>query len=188
MDSLSLAWWRRPNYGITIDYGQLAAEAEITAARTICERLGIGHHLLRIDCRPLGSGDMAGAAADRHAPASDWWPYRNQMLITFAAAKALSLGVQELLLGTVRSDGSHRDGTPEFVEAISALVTLQEGGLKVSAPAIGLSTVELVRASGVPRHLLAWAHSCHKANVACANCRGCNKYFEVLHELDSELG
>ena len=31
--------------------------------------------------------------------------------------------------------------------------------------------------------VLAWAHSCHKADVACGNCRGCNKYFEVLREL-----
>lgn len=188
MDSLSVAWWRRPDYGITIDYGQLAAEAEITASQVICERLGIEHHLIRVNCRSLGSGDMAGISADRHAPETDWWPYRNQMLITFAASRALSLGAQELLLGTVRSDGAHRDGTPEFVDAMNAVVALQEGGIRVSAPAISLSTVELIRESGVPRHLLAWAHSCHKGNVACTNCRGCNKYFEVLHELDDELG
>lgn len=188
MDSLSIAWWKRPDIGITIDYGQLAAQAEIAASQVICRRLEIEHHIVRIDCRSLGSGDMAGAAADRHAPESDWWPYRNQILITFAAAKALSLGVEKLMIGTVKSDSAHRDGTPAFVEAMNALVALQEGGVTVEAPAIHLSTVELIRESRVPRDLLAWAHSCHKANVACANCRGCNKYFEVLNELDGGLG
>ncbi len=187
MDSLSVAWWKRPCVGITIDYGQLAAEAEIAASIAICERLGIEHHIIRIDCRCLGSGDMAGTPPDGHAPASDWWPYRNQMLVTFAAMKALPLGVKELWLGTVKSDNSHQDGTIEFLENMSALLALQEGGMTISAPAISMTTAELIRYVGVPRHLLSWSHSCHKANVVCANCRGCNKYFEVLQELDGGM-
>jgi 7-cyano-7-deazaguanine synthase len=187
MDSLCVAWWKRPNMGITIDYGQLAAEAEIVASKAICERLNIEHHVIRIDCRAVGSGDMAGAEPDGHAPASDWWPYRNQLLVTIGAMRAISLGVQELWLGTVKSDETHQDGTPGFIAAMNALLTRQEGNIKVIAPAITMTTVELVRRSGVPSHLLAWAHSCHKANVACANCRGCNKYFEVLKELGDGL-
>jgi 7-cyano-7-deazaguanine synthase len=184
MDSLALAWWVRPEIGITLDYGQLAAEAEVSASKAICKRLEIQHYVVSIDCRAVGSGDMAGAQADAHAPASDWWPYRNQMLVTLAAMKAISLGVTTLYLGTVKSDGSHRDGTPEFIGAISRLMALQEGGMTVEAPAIELGTAELVRKAGVPRDMLAWAHSCHKSNVACGRCRGCNKYLEVWGELD----
>ena len=187
MDSLSIAWWRLPQVAITIDYGQLPAQAEKSAAAAICAHLGIEHHLVEIDCRTLGSGDMAGARASEHAPASDWWPYRNQMLITFASMKAISLGVQKLLIGTVKSDSSHLDGTPEFVSAISKLVSLQEGGIVIEAPAIHLGTEELIAASGVPREFLAWAHSCHKANVPCGDCRGCNKYFGVLQAIDADL-
>lgn len=185
MDSLSIAWWKRPDLAITIDYGQLPAEAELAAATAVCKRLDIEHHIIRIDCRSLGSGDMAGQAASEHAPASDWWPYRNQMLLTFAAMKAITLQAEVLYIGTVRSDSSHLDGTPQFVEAISHLVSMQEGGLRIEAPAITLSTEDLVRVAEVPDHFLAWAHSCHRANVACGSCRGCNKYFAVLHELRS---
>lgn len=187
MDSLALAWWKRPDVAITLNYGQLAAEAEISASRSICKQLGIAHHVLEIDCRALGSGDMAGSGADPLAPASDWWPYRNQMLVTLAAMKAVSIGVKRLWLGTVSSDGSHRDGTPEFVEAISRLMALQEGEMIIEAPAIGFTTADLVRKSGVPAEALAWAHSCHKSNVPCGCCRGCNKYFEVLHEVGHDL-
>lgn len=183
MDSLGLAWWKRPSVAITIDYGQLAAAAELRASKTICKTLGIEHHIVRVDCRQLGSGDMAGGQPDSNAPASDWWPYRNQLLATLAAMKAISLGVTHLWLGTVKSDGSHRDGTPEFVDVLDRLMSLQEGGIRVEAPAIELSTSELIRQAQVPLDQLAWAHSCHKANVACAQCRGCNKYFEVLEEL-----
>lgn len=187
MDSLAVAWWLRPVIGITLDYGQLAAEAEISASKAICEQLQIEHHVISIDCRSVGSGDMAGGQADPHAPASDWWPYRNQMLVTLAAMKAISFGVSKLYLGTVKSDGSHRDGTPEFVAAINRLMVIQEGEMSIEAPAIELSTAELVRIAGVPFSMLAWAHSCHKANVACGNCRGCYKYFEVWHELEHGL-
>ena len=183
MDSLCIAWWKRPDIAFTLDYGQMPAAAEIEASAAICKHLGIEHHVVRVDCRSLGSGDMAGVDASAHAPASDWWPYRNQLLVTLAAMKAIGLGVTTLLIGTVRSDDSHRDGTPEFVSAVSALLALQEGGMTLNAPAIELSTTELARLSDVPPGVLAWAHSCHKADVACGNCRGCNKYFEVLREL-----
>jgi len=187
MDSIALAWWKRPDLAFTVDYGQLAAPAEISAASAVSEHLKIPHHVLRIDGREFGSGDMAGTSPDAHAPASDWWPYRNQLLLTLVGMKAISMGAQRLWVGTVASDGSHLDGTPEFVRSISQLMQCQEGGMVVEAPAIGMQTSELVRISGVPREVLSWAHSCHKAQVACGNCRGCNKYFEVWHELDEHV-
>lgn len=183
MDSISLAWWKRPDVAITLNYGQRAATKEVAVAAHVCGELGIEHHVLSVDCSSLGSGDMAGKAADALAPASDWWPYRNQLLITMAAMKAVSLGVQVLYIGTVKSDEGHLDGTPEFVNRISALLEYQEGGLSVEAPAVEFSTAELVRHAGVPASLLAWSHSCHKADMACGQCRGCNKYVQTYHEL-----
>lgn len=184
MDSVAIAWWKRPQVAITIDYGQKAAEAEKQASAAVCKQLGIEHHVITVDCRALGSGDMAGSAPDGAAPASDWWPYRNQLLITLAAMKAISLGVQVLYIGTVSSDEGHLDGTTEFVRLIDSLVSYQEGGLHIEAPAIALSTVELVKHAQVPPDLLAWAHSCHKANLPCGDCRGCFKYNQSMHDLD----
>ena len=131
---------------------------------------------------------MAATHASVHAAASDWWPYRNQLLVTLSAMKVLELGAQKSLLGTVKSDGTHRDGTPEFVAAMSQLLALQEGGLAVEAPAIALSSVELAQIAQIPLSTLAWAHSCHKADVSCGACRGCNKYFETFRALEHELG
>jgi 7-cyano-7-deazaguanine synthase len=187
MDSLAIAYWKSPDIAFTSDYGQLAAKTEIAASTEICKALGIQHQVLTIDCRKLGSGDMAGAVVDPLAPASDWWPYRNQLLITLTAMKAISFGVTHLLIGTVKSDGSHRDGTTEFVGLINQILMCQEGGMQVEAPAIELSTSELIKLAKVPKQLLAWAHSCHKSNIACGQCRGCNKYNEVYEELGYDL-
>ncbi|MDS0786827.1 7-cyano-7-deazaguanine synthase [Proteus vulgaris] len=187
MDSTAIAWWKRPDIAITLDYGQRAAEAEISSASATCRALNITHHIVRVDCSALGSGDMAGTPADSNAPSSDWWPYRNQMLISLAAMKAITLGVTHLWIGTVKSDDSHLDGTPAFVEKISSLLSFQEGGMVVEAPAIKLSTTELVQISSITPSGLAWAHSCHKANIPCGSCRGCNKYFQVLDEVGYDL-
>ena len=126
---------------------------------------------------------MAGNAADNYAPASDWWPYRNQLLVTLTAMKAITLGVVHIFLGSVKSDALHRDGTIEFVDALSKLLEMQEGALRVEAPAIDMSTVELIRASGISSAELAWCHSCHTSNVSCGSCRGCYKYFNVFEEI-----
>ncbi len=187
MDSVAIAWWKHPDLAITIDYGQRAAGGEIQASAQVAKELGIRHEVLRADCSSLGSGDMAGVAADQAAPSSEWWPYRNQLLITLVGMRAIARSVSTLFIGTVRSDGeNHADGTPQFVKQIDELMAYQEGNLRVIAPAIEYSTAELVRVAKVPPGLLAWSHSCHKADIACGNCRGCNKYRATYLELGPE--
>lgn len=183
MDSIALAFWKRPEIAITIDYGQRAAEAEVTAARQVARELGIQHEVIAIDCTAIGSGDMAGSNALEIAPVPEWWPFRNQLLVTFAAARGLVLGVTEIMTGSVASDGSHADGRPGFYQAMDAVTSFQEGGIRVTAPALDMTTPELVRQSGVPREILAWAHSCHTGNLACGNCRGCVKHYQVTKDV-----
>jgi 7-cyano-7-deazaguanine synthase len=131
MDSISIAWWKRPDLAITLDYGQQAAVTEIAVSAKICAELQIEHHIISVDCSRLGSGDMAAKRADPLAPASDWWPFRNQLLITLASMKAVAMGVNRLYLGTVRSDEGHLDGTVDFVGMMDALLSYQEGSMRV---------------------------------------------------------
>ncbi|WP_084152406.1 7-cyano-7-deazaguanine synthase [Burkholderia sp. A1] len=186
MDSIAIAYWKKPEVAITVAYGQRAAVAEVRAAAAVCDALGIEHHVIEADLSALGSGDMAGRAASDLAPVSEWWPFRNQMLVTLAAMKAVAINVNALLIGTLRTDGMHADGKPEFLAAMNAVLACQEGAISLAAPAIHLSGAELVQASGVPAEVLAWAHSCHVSNEACGMCRGCEKHYSVLKELGVE--
>ncbi|WNO04008.1 7-cyano-7-deazaguanine synthase [Rhodoferax mekongensis] len=183
MDSVAIAFWIRPAFGITVLYGQKAAEAELYASKAVCNSLGIEHHVIETDLSALGSGDMVGRTADPLAPASEWWPFRNQMLITLGAMKAIQVGAKELLIGCLRTDGFHADGRMSFVSDMSRLLSMQEGALTVRAPAIEFSAAELIKVSGVPIDILAWAHSCHVSSHACGMCRGCRKHYETLEEL-----
>lgn len=186
MDSISIAYWKRPNYAITIDYGQLPAESEIRAARSICNLLDIEHIVLNVDCSELGSGDLSGKKSINLAPVTEWWPYRNQLLITLASMKMLEFNVKTLLIGSVSNDEIHKDGTKEFYDKISDLIGMQEGELKLEVPAIGFTTVELIKLSSIPLSKLLIAHSCHKSNEPCMNCNGCNKYLFTLQYLGIE--
>jgi len=175
MDSIAVAFWKKPDFAFTVDYGQLSSEGEIDAARAVSESLSIPHEIITVDCRSLGSGDLSGKE-----------PFRNQLLVTLVGMRAVSLGVDTLLFGTVKTDRIHSDGSPEFFEKLDSLLSLQEGRLRILAPAIDLTTLELIRLSGVPRSLLAWAHSCHVSDFACGGCLGCSKYQAVIEELENE--
>jgi 7-cyano-7-deazaguanine synthase len=183
MDSIAVAHWCRPEVAITIDYGQQAAKGEIRASEGVAEVLGMDWFLLSTNLSELGSGDMSRTAPLSIAPIPEWWPFRNQLLITLAAMKGVTFGVKRLLIGTLKTDEMHADGRPEFIERINILLMGQEGGVTLDAPAIKLTAVELIRVSGVPLELLSFAHSCHVSEYACGLCRGCRKHYETLRDL-----
>jgi len=93
-----------------------------------------------------------------------------------------------LIIGTVLTDRVHNDGTPEFLSAMERLLQTQLADFRLSAPASTITTDDLVRRSGVGRNLLGWTFSCHRAEVACGACRGCNKSLELFARFDREDG
>ncbi len=186
MDSIALAYWQTPKYAFTIDYGQKPAKAEIKASKAVCEHLQIEHKIISIDCSMLGSGDLSQRKALEIAPSSEWWPFRNQLLVTLASMQGIFLEVDEIMVGSIFTDGFHKDGTKLFYEKINELVSFQEGNVKVTSPAIDLTSVQLILKSQVPPAILYYAHSCHKGNLPCGNCRGCNKYIQVTETLKYE--
>jgi len=182
IDSICLAYWHRPALAvaITIDYGQKSANAEIVASKAVCDSLQIRHRVIKADCSALGKGDMSNNGNAVLSQCTEWWPYRNQLLITLGCMAIIETGISELLIGTVLSDKRHRDGTKEFIKTIRTLVCQQEGGIVISAPGLELTTTDLVIQSQVPASFLSWAHSCHTSNTPCGNCNGCNKHLEVM--------
>lgn len=184
LDSTVVAAWQRPAAALAIDYGHRPAEAEIGAARIVCKEMGVPLTTITVDATEVGAGLLAGTPSPSPERAPEFWPFRNQLLITLACAVALNSGLSEVLIGTVASDGArHVDGTLPFVERMSALCEMQEGGVAVSAPAIALTTEALIEVAGAPMSLLGWTHSCHTGNVACGACPGCWKRSAVFEAL-----
>jgi 7-cyano-7-deazaguanine synthase len=189
IDSTALCYGFLPSLAITVDYGQLPAQAEIAASAEICGELGIPHEIVAADCSSVGAGTMSsfGHAAPGLAPTEEWWPFRNQLIVTLAACRAVVLGIEAIIIGSIATDQEHADGTPAFYGHLGALMGVQEGRLRVETPAIAMSSVELVRASRIPLSLLAWSHSCHRGSFACGTCRGCSKHMAVFDELFGDV-
>lgn len=175
LESTAIAAWRRPAATLTIDYGQKPAPGEIRAATAVAQSLELPHHVLTADCSEVGSGLLADVPAAGVAPCEEWWPFRNQLLITLAGAWGLPRGFDVIVVGSVRTDSQHLDGTEQFFRDADQLTSTQEGGIRVLAPAIALSTEELLQESAIPASLLGWTHSCHRGPAPCGDCPGCAK-------------
>ncbi|AQL44733.1 7-cyano-7-deazaguanine synthase (plasmid) [Halorientalis sp. IM1011] len=182
VDSACLAYSEQPDLGVTVDYGQACAEAEVKAAAQICDQLDIQHSVIEADCSELGSGTMSEQSQLNIASTPEWWPFRNQLIITMTATEAVKIGASELIAGSVKDDQDHADGRAKFYEKMDDLLSFQEGDLSISVPAIEQRTTELIKETGAPFSLLGWTHSCHTSNNPCGDCRGCRKRHRVLSE------
>lgn len=183
IDSIAIAAWRRPTHCITIDYGQIPAASEIAAASSACKALGLTHEVLRTPIGELGAGVLAGKPQSTASRNPEFWPFRNQFLVTLAAMAAIARNSATVLIGTVASDKRHVDGTEDFIRRLNALLEMQEGGVTLEAPASRLSSLALVRESGINLDVLAWAHSCHSSNIACGGCPGCTKHSDIMQAI-----
>ena len=184
MDSTAIAHWLEPEALLFIDYGQKPSAAEHRAAERVAIQVQRPLACLSVDCAPVGEDLLRGPDAPTKPTGEVWWPYRNQLLTTFASAWALGNGCSEVLIGTVAGDGSvHRDGTTWFVQSLDALISGQEGGVHISAPAIGLTTEALIETSGITRDVLAGSYSCHRSSFPCGECGGCTKRDQILASL-----
>jgi 7-cyano-7-deazaguanine synthase len=184
LDSTALAAVRPPAAAVFVDYGQRPAAAEQRAATAVAGALGLELHEVQLDLRSIGGGLLLNETALRGSPSPEWWPYRNQMLVTAAAAVALRLGLDSVVVGTVAGDGArHADGTVPFYDALRTLLRLQEGGIDVLTPVIAETTEQLVGRSGLPEGVLGWTVSCHRSELPCGDCPGCWKRARVLSTL-----
>lgn len=183
MESTALAWSISPDRLIFINYGQIPADGERKAANLISAKLKLPLDEVCVDASSLGAGDMVGLNPTKYSQASENWPFRNQLLITIAAMRYANYNIKELIIGTVITDAIHADGTTSFLSRVESLVQCEIPELRVTAPAIKIDTLTLIRKSGVPKNLLGWTFSCHRGVVACGNCRGCQKAIEVFSEI-----
>lgn len=179
LDSSALAYWLKPDVCLTINYGQRAARGEIAASSALCKQLDLRYEVINVDLSALGSGAMAGKEAAAGSAAVEFWPYRNQMLVTLAAMSLMPRGVTEIMIGTVSTD-RHADGRAAFLRYIDRTLALQEGGLRLAAPARRMSTVKLLETSAFPFELIGLTFSCHVHEYACGQCGGCTKHRECV--------
>jgi 7-cyano-7-deazaguanine synthase len=185
LDSTAIAAIVQPSLCLFIDYGQRPARAEQRAAEVVSEALGLPLVSRTFDLSSFGGGLLHDSQAMLPgAPSPEWWPFRNQFLVTAAAAVALQHGLGKVIVGSVKGDGDrHVDGSEVFYRTLDKLISMQEQNIRVSAPALTMSTEELVAHAGLDQRVLGWTVSCHRTNIACHECPGCWKREQVFDKL-----
>jgi 7-cyano-7-deazaguanine synthase len=162
--SAAVAAWRRPERCLFVDYGQAPATSARSAALAIASYLGLRWTELAFDATALA---RSGGPSER-------WPYRNQLLITLAAAWAQPREERMILVGSVREEDDFRpDASHLFFRRVDQLLRVQPGALRLGVPALGMSLAELVGVSGVGPELLDLTYACEVGAVPCGRCRGC---------------
>ena len=181
LDSAAVAAIEGPTRALFIDYGQVPAEAEWAAAQAVARHLSLDVERLCVDVSSVGSGLLADTPQMPGAPTPEWFPFRNQFLVTIAAACAAKHGLGAVLLGVVAGDGDrHSDGTTQFVSTLDMLVRDQEGHVRVLAPQITTPARQLLVRSNLPQEVLSQTHSCHANNDPCGECPGCRRRDEIM--------
>jgi 7-cyano-7-deazaguanine synthase len=185
LDSSALLYWKKPTLALIIDYGQLTFKAEQRAATEIAKAINVP-----LEIKSFGGLSGAGSLFDgkfnKTDKYSEWWPFRNQFLITVASMYAIKNNIPTVLIGLTKSDTIYADSTEPFVSAMNKLTKIQEGAIEVVAPGMHYSTLELIKTSQIPLSILSWSHSCNTSHNPCGRCFSCKKYIQIFNLLKEE--
>jgi 7-cyano-7-deazaguanine synthase len=180
LDSTCLAKIEQPDLLLTVDYGQLQAKGEIEASGRIADGLGLPHKVITAQPSDCGQGLMAGKLHSSNKFPPEWWPFRNQYLLTVAAMHLENGALNEILIGTVSTDSLQSDGSQKFLDLFNDLLLAQRSYISVRAPAIKLTSQRLFEMAKLEAAISGWIFSCHTSHLACGRCRGCSKSSEIL--------
>ena len=194
-------------FALSFDYGQ-RHHWELTAAKRVCDALGVEKHLtLKLDLRALGGSALT---ADVDVPKGrnedemqtgipvTYVPARNTVFLSLALAWAEVLNAADVFIGVNAIDYSgYPDCRPEFIEQFQRLAQLAtkagvEGRLtwRIHTPLIAMTKADIIREGvrlGVDYRL---THSCYDPDSQgrpCGRCDSCQlrlKGFEDAGQAD----
>lgn len=180
-------------HALSFRYGQ-RHEVELIAAAAVAKALGAAStRVIDIDLRGIGGSALTGELAvpkgrdEAEIGAGipiTYVPARNTIFVAYALAVAEVVGAQEIVVGVNVLDSSgYPDCRPEWLAAMQEVARLGtkagvEGrGVRLVAPLIEMSKVDIIRAGvklGVDYGL---THSCYdpaEDGAACGGCDACH--------------
>ena len=196
-------------YALTFDYGQRHLH-EITAARSIAARYGVGeHHIFELSLDLFGGSALtADLEVPKHRSANaigtgipvTYVPARNTIFFSYALGLSEVIGASDIFIGVNAVDYSgYPDCRPEYIQAFEQMANLAtkvgvEGQrLTIHAPLIDMTKTEIIRRGlemGVDYGL---THSCYdptQDGKSCGRCDACllrTRAFESLGMRDPVL-
>ncbi len=173
---------------VSFDYGQ-RHNAELQAARTICQHMGVhDHRVIRIDLGQLGGSaltDSRIAVPEEETTGIPvtYVPARNTVFLSYALALAEVTSANAIYIGVNAIDYSgYPDCRPDFIQAFEAVANLAtragvEGrGMEIRTPLIAMTKAEIIQAGmqlGVDYALTTSCYQANESGEACGRCDAC---------------
>lgn len=165
-------------YPLFVNYGQLAAEAELTHCRSAMKKNNIREPIIA-DLQGFGVLIPSGLTRQElDVVDRAYTPGRNSLFLLNAASYAVTIGAQTIMLGLL-DEQFHlfADQTKEFLSKAEDFLKLAVGqSITIKAPLMGFSKQEVVAMSKARE--IGPTYSCHVGSqIPCGKCIACREYF-----------
>ncbi|HEY1684223.1 MAG TPA: 7-cyano-7-deazaguanine synthase QueC [Tepidisphaeraceae bacterium] len=181
-------------HAISFRYGQ-RHEHELSCAAQLAQRMNaVSHTIINFDLRPISNSALTGSdkpipkGRDAKAMSSDipvtYVPARNTIFLSFALAKAETIGSRDIFIGVNALDYSgYPDCRPEYIRAYEAMANLatkaatqEHQHLTIHAPLIAMTKAQIIRRGielGVDYSLTTTCYDPSPTGKACGQCDAC---------------
>lgn len=182
-------------YGIslalTFDYGQKAAEQEISTSKNICDYYKIEHKVIKLDWLKevthtalVSNEDLPeGIDNPEQSAKSVWVPNRNGLFLNIAGSFADGNDYDYIIIGANKEEGqTFPDNTQEFIDKINAEFEYStQKHPKVVAPLINSDKNDIVKLALEHKIPLEFVRSCYASGEKhCGKCESCTRLKNAL--------
>lgn len=175
----------RTCHALSFRYGQRHV-VELEAAARVAASVGAySHRIVDIDAAALAGSALTGAGQvpkgrsleeiGKGIPTT-YVPARNTLFVAHAVSLAETVGAEEVVLGINALDYSgYPDCRPEWVAAMQKVIDFgTRGGIRLVAPLVHMTKVEIVRVGRSLGVDLSITHSCYDPTPEpCGSCDSC---------------
>ncbi|MGE0763042.1 MAG: 7-cyano-7-deazaguanine synthase QueC [Bdellovibrionales bacterium] len=211
LDSAFNLWQAPRDYDVvralTFDYGQRAAQSEISTAKKLCARLKVSHQVIELpwfrdfthtslvntkENVPVGHQVSIDQLAESQETAKAVWvPNRNGIFLNIAAAYAEGLGAQVVLTGFNAEEAvTFPDNSIPYLESLNHAFSFSTANqVRVQSYCANLSKTQIVaeaRHIGLPLDMV-WP--CYfSGDEWCGQCESCQRFARAVRAASISAG
>ncbi len=184
---------------LTFDYGQRAANKEITTAKKLCSMLDVPYKLVDLKwfadfthtalvqkkcALPVGgSVDITSLAASEKTAKSVWVPNRNGIFLNIAAGFAEGLGATHVVVGfNLEEASTFPDNSEAFLNSVDQSFSFSTANkLKTACFSIAMNKTEIVKDLAARQFDLSLVWPCYQdGNHPCGECESCQRFARAV--------